>query len=286
MKTIVLFTDFTPQSTHAARYALHLAKKIKADVLLADATRLRSNVLVLNDGFNDDPDDQLPVKNGKLLNLQTLLETELIGNTMPGKFLPAIYCQSDEATVNEAIINFEENMEIAFVVAAVNAYYGASSIMTDKICGELLVSCKSPMILVPEDAPIRYAEKYAFLADITGNNVPTLARLAKLAEHSAAEIMLVNINTGRPLDADQEKAVKLIMKETVHQIEYGRIYYRHLPNSVLKSDVEWLFQDTRFEMLAMVYNRDSIHKQILRFDYKDKLIGNVNVPLLIYPSDN
>ncbi len=37
MKTIAVLTDLSERSIHAARYALHLAKKINADVLLFNA---------------------------------------------------------------------------------------------------------------------------------------------------------------------------------------------------------------------------------------------------------
>jgi hypothetical protein len=218
--------------------------------------------------------------------LQNALEKELNGQTLPGQFMPAIACQPHETPLGETTDGYAATLDIAFVVLAGNIYYGASSIMPGKACGEILKTLKSPMILVPEHAPIRYAEKYVFMADITCNNVPTLTDIAKLAGYSAAELMLVNINNGRPLDKDQEDAIKSIMTETIWQIDYGRIYYRHLPNSVLKSDVEWLIQDNRFEMLAMIYNSNSMLNQLLRFDYTDKLIGNINMPLLIYPSIN
>lgn len=287
MKTIIAVTDHSTQAAHAARYALHLAKKIKANVLLCDIASLHHRALVLNDnGPYAVAEDQLPVQNTGLLNLQNALEEELNGQTLPGQFMPAIACQSQETPFGEAPDDYAAALDIAFVVLAGNIYYGASSIMPGKACGEILKTLKSPMILVPEHAPIRYAEKYVFMADITCNNVPTLTDIAKLAGYSAAELMLVNINNGRPLDKDQEDAIKSIMTETIWQIDYGRIYYRHLPNSVLKSDVEWLIQDNRFEMLAMIYNSNSMLNQLLRFDYTDKLIGNINVPLLIYPSIN
>lgn len=287
MKTIIVFTDHSKQSAHAAKYAIHLAKKIEANVLLSNVITLPNAVLALhtyelNDGFEDQPS----AYNNKLLNLCSLLENELAEKALPGKFSPAVYCQSEEMPFSEAINYFEETLDVAFIVLGVNLYYGASSIIAGDTCGKVLAFSKCPVILVPEDAPIRYAEKYAFMADINNNNVSILTEVAKLAAYSAAELMLVNINNGRPLDGDQENAVRSIMKETIHQIDYGRIYYRHLPNEVTKSDMEWLMHDNRFEMLVMAYNKDSILQQVLVFDHTNKLAGNINVPLLIYPTSD
>jgi nucleotide-binding universal stress UspA family protein len=283
MKTIIVITDYSKQSEHAARYAIHLAKKIKANILLLDATVMaKKGLAVPPEGFNYDFEDSAIAENDKLLNLCKLFETDLEKNSFPGKFLPAIHCRQGSIQHDEAI-SFEKTLDVAFIVAGTDLYYGAFSIMAGNTCAKLLELANSPIILVPEDAPIRYAEKYAYVTDINNSNVPILTEVAELAAYSAAEVMLVNINNGRPLDEDQEKALKAIMKETVSQIDYGRIYYRHLPNDVLKSDLEWLMQNNRFEMLVLPYQKHEIIRPLLQFNYTGKLLGNVSVPLLIYP---
>ena len=285
MKTIIVFTDHSKQSEHAAAYAIHLAKKIKANILLSDAICIPNAVSALQaEGLYESVEYEPPAENNKLLSLCNSLENELAENALPGKFSPAIYCQSEAMPFNEAINYFEENLDIAFIIVGVNLYYGALSIMAGDTCAKVLEFASCPVILVPEEAPIRYAEKYAYVADINNRNVSILAHLTKLADCSAAEVMLVNINAGRPFDEDQENALRSIMKETISQIDYGRIYYRHLPNSVLKSDVEWLMQDNRFEMLVLPYHKHDVISSLLQFNYADKLTGDINVPLLIYPA--
>lgn len=285
MKTIVVFTDYSKQSDHVIAYAIHLAKKIKANIMLSDAVKAVAKTRALHTaGFDDVFEGRSPNEDDRLPNLCIALENELEENTLPGKFSPAIYCQSERTTFSETINYFEENLDVAYIIVGANPYYGASSIMLGDACGKVLEFANCPVILVPEGAPIRYAEKYAYIADINNNNVSTLAEVAKLATYSASEIMLVNINNGRPLDEDQENALRSIMKETISKIDYGRIYYRHLPNSVVKGDMEWLMQDNRFEMLAMVHTSCNITTPLLQFDYGSKVIGNINVPLLIYPA--
>lgn len=282
MKNIIVFTDYSKQSEHAARYAIHLAKKIKANILLSDAITVTDAVLALQAEGRNNKFEYLQVENKKLLNFCRSLENDLAKNTLPGKFLPAIYWQTKAMQLGEAINSFEESMDIAFIVLGVNLYYGDSSIMAGGICKKVLEFSNCPVIIVPEGASIRYAEKYGCVADINNLNGLKLSEVAKLAEYSAAEIMLVNINNGRPLDKDQENALRSIMKEAISEIDYGRIYYRHLPNNVLKNDMEWLMQDNRFEMMVIFYTEYSVTRPLLKFDYSDKLIGNINVPLLIY----
>lgn len=287
MKTIILFIDHSKQSNRAGEYAIHLAKKIKANILVSEAITVSTHVLSFSNNIPaGEFEYEEPTNDGRLLDFCKVLEDELATNPLPGKFVPAIYCHQDEMPLNEVMNFFEESLDVAFIIVGSNLYYGASCIMAGYTCRMVMEFANSPVILVPEDAPIRYAEKYAYVADVNGKNVSTLKEIAILATYSAAEVMLVNINTGRPLDEDQENAMKSIMRDTIWQIDYGRIYYRHLPNSVLKSDLEWLMQDNRFEMLAVSYRNHGEISSLLQFDHTEKIIGNINVPLLIYPLKN
>jgi nucleotide-binding universal stress UspA family protein len=286
IKTIIVFTDYSKQSEHAAKYAIHLAKKIKANILISDAVIEPNPVYASYDAGSrsvfETPDDVR--KNNRLLKFCDSLENELVETILSDKFVPAIYCQPAEMSLIDTARHFEESLDAAFIMLAVSLYYGASSIMAGDTCKKILASSSTPVILVPEDAPIRYTEKYAFVADINNNNVSTLGKVAELAAYSAAEVMLVNINNGRPLDKAQEGALRLIMKETICQIDYGRIYYRHLPNEILKDDMEWLMQDTRFEMLVVVHSKNNTIIPLLQFNYNNKIVGNIDVPVLIYPT--
>jgi nucleotide-binding universal stress UspA family protein len=286
METIIVFTDYSKQSEHAAKYAIHLAKKIKANILISDAVKEPNPVYASHDAGSYsvfEASDNVR-KSNRLLKFCDTLENELAATTLPDKFVPAIYSQPVEMPLIDTARYFEENLDVAFIVLAVTLYYGASSIMAGDTCGKILASTNIPVILIPEDAPVRYAEKYAFVADINNNNVSTLVKVAELAAYSAAEVMLVNINNGRPLDEAQEGALRSIMKETIYQIDYGRVYYRHLPNEVLKDDMEWLMQDNRFEMLVVVHSKNNTTSPLLQFNYSNKIVGNINVPVLIYPA--
>jgi len=227
----------------------------------------------------------LPQAQDKLAALCYGMEQHLIAGTFPGSFVPGIYCQSGILPVAEAIKALEENNAVTFIVLAANLYYGSNSIMAGETCGKILASSRTPVIAVPESAPVRVAEKYTCITDITNNNGPYLSRLADLASHSAAELMLVNINNGRPLDHEQEQALKALMKEMINHVDYGRMYYRYIPNEAPETDMEWLFKCNRFEALALIYPKKDLYKRILRFDYQERMVGNIDVPVLIFPAD-
>jgi len=286
MKNILLLTDYTPASAQAAQYALRLAKRINANIIVSDSLLVPEQVLVLmGDAIGSELEAELPQAQDKLAALCYGMEQHLIANTFPGSFVPGIYCQSGTLPVAEAIRSLEEKNDIVFIILAANLYYGSHSIMAGETCGTILRSSRTPVIAVPESALVRVAEKYTCITDITNNNGRYLGLLADLASYSAAELMLVNINNGRPLDHEQEQALKALMKEMIDHVDYGRMYYRYVPNEAPETDMEWLFKCNRFEALAMVYPKKELYKRVLRFDYQERMIGNIDVPVFIFPSE-
>jgi hypothetical protein len=105
MKTIAVLTDFSRRSEHAAMFALHLAKKINADVLLFNAFQVpvsKNNWGQIDCAFEDYDEIEDCVKK-KLSELSRKLENELKGKSYPGAGLPAINYRCEEGAVANSI---------------------------------------------------------------------------------------------------------------------------------------------------------------------------------------
>ena len=98
MKTIAVLTDFSERAEHASRYALNLAKKIKANILLFNSFLVPADVPMAAQvawpavDYNE-------VKKGsekELTKLRSKLESELKKEHTPGTFVPAVSWQCEE----------------------------------------------------------------------------------------------------------------------------------------------------------------------------------------------
>jgi len=282
MKTIVVLTDPYLSSENTARYAIHLAQKIKSNVLLAEAVFDYSKIAALQAEDIEYASETTP-GNHQLTNLCNKLELEMAQSNYPGKYVPSIYCDEQVLPVEEMVPWLQSSLDVAYVIVSANLYYSSSALMAGHDYAQVLAHLKVPLIIIPEDQPLRYPEKYAFIGDVQHDYSGYLNTIAALADYSAATIMLTNINTGRPLDNDQELAVRSIMKETINKVNYGRIYYHHIPNQVTKTDVEWLFHNNKFEALVTVYHKNDIYNNVLEFGFNQKIKGNITVPFIIFP---
>lgn len=174
---------------------------------------------------------------------------------------------------------------IKYIVVAGDVYYGASALMLSPKFEQLLLKANAPVIVVSEDVPVRYSEKFVFLTDITVDDRNEIRQLCRLAGLSAASVMLTQVNAPRPLDKEQQLVWNTIMRDKITAIDYGRIYHHNIPDSINNGDMEFIVKECRAEALALVYPQGGIAgDEILICGFKNALHGNLKVPLVIFPS--
>ena len=285
MKTIAVLTDFTQRAEHAARYALHLAKKIKANILLYNAFLVPSDTPMVAQvawplvDYNE-------IKNDTEKALKALakkFETELKEDHFPGTFLPGISYQCDEGSIANNIADLEEDGSIALLVLATHGSDEISAFMFGNNTRQVISSANIPLLIVPENTPIAEIDKIAFATDITYTDVEYIKSLAKLAEKVGAEITITNVNPDNPLDSEQNAAVRLFMDDIEHDVDYKKIVYKSIPNSNVRKGLEWLIENIKFDMLVMVHRKSTMFELLFRPSMTKKMADRVEIPLLVYP---
>jgi len=285
MKTIAVLTDFSARAEHAAKYALHLAKKVKANILLYNAflvpsdTPLAAQVAWPMVDYNE-------VKSDAEKTLKALvkkLEGELKEDHFPGTFLPAISYQCDEGSIANNIAGLEENGDISLLVLATHGSDEISAFMFGNNCRQVIGAANTPVLIVPEKTPLSNIEKIAFATDITYTDVEYVKSLSKLAEKFGAEITITNVNPDNPLDSEHNAAVRLFMDDIGHDVDYQKITFKSVPGSNVKKGLEWLIENIKFDMLVMVHRKSTMFELLFRPSVTKKIAGRVDIPLLVYP---
>lgn len=285
MKTIAVLTDFSARAEHAARYALHLAKKVKANILLYNAflvpsdTPMAAQVAWPMVDYNEIKSDTEKT----LKALAKKLEAESKEGHFPGTFLPAVSYQCDEGSIANNITGLEENGDISLLVLATHGSDEISAFMFGNNCRQVIGSANTPVLIVPEKTPLSDIEKIAFATDITYTDVEYVKSLSKLAEKFGAEITITNVNPDNPLDSEHNAAVRLFMDDIEHDVDYRKITFKSVPGSNVKKGLEWLIENIKFDLLVMVHRKSTMFELLFRPSVTKKIAGRVDIPLLVYP---
>ncbi|HVV54403.1 MAG TPA: universal stress protein [Mucilaginibacter sp.] len=285
MKTIAVLTDFSERAEHAAVYALQLAKKIKANILLFNAFIVPADTPMAGQlvwPVSDYEEIKKDTEKG-LAKLAKKFEKELKEQHTIGAFLPAVSYQCEEGAVANNIAALEENRDIIMLVMATHGADEISAFMFGNNCRQVIDAATVPVLIVPSKARIRNIEKFAFATDITYSDVQYIRSLSGLAKRFSAEVMITNVSPDNPLDSQRDTAVRLFMEDVAKEVDYSKINYLSIPNNSVKKGLEWLIENVKFDILVMVHRKSTFFEFLFRSSMTKKIADHTVVPLLVYP---
>jgi nucleotide-binding universal stress UspA family protein len=285
MKTIAVLTNFSDRSENAARYALHLAQKIKANILLFNSFLVPSDIPI--DAQVAWPageyEEMQSYSEKKLKELCEKLEDEVKTKHASFIFQPKITHLSEEGTIANALDKLEENKDIILMVMGTHSADDLSTFLMGNNCRQIIDAATLPLMIIPGNTFIKDIEKFAFATDITYSDVAFINALTSLAKQFSAEIMITNVNPDTPLDSEHDAAVHLFMNDVTNEVEYSKISYRSIPNSSVKKGLEWLTANSNFDVLVMVHRKSSFFEFFYKSSISKKIAACSTIPLLIYP---
>ena len=287
MKTIAVLIDFSERSEHAARYALHVAKKINANVLLSNAFLVPADIPMAAAQVAWPVYEYEEIKADSEMSLKKLcnkLKHELKERLIPGAFMPAITCSCEEGPVVNTLATLENNKDIVLLVAGTHGSDAMTTFVLGNNCRELIDDTRLPLLLIPGDAPIKNIEKLIFASDLNLDDIQYINAVAGLAKEFSADIVIGNVNPELPADATKHnKAENSFMQQMVLKVGYKRISYRNFPNQNVKKGIALVLENEKPDMLVMVHRKSSLFDFFFKSSVTKKIAANTTVPLLVYP---
>ncbi|UOE49803.1 universal stress protein [Mucilaginibacter sp. SMC90] len=286
MKTIAILTDFSERSVHAARYALHMAQKINASVLVFNAFSVPADrtlatgqitpVLHSYKGMRQDAEHRLK-------NLCAQLEQELRSESKAEDALPAISWQCEEGPVTAALLLLEQNKELVLLVAATHNAGASRSFIPGNHCRALIDAARLPLLLVPDHAPVADLDKITFATDLNRGDIGYINAVAGLAEAFNAYITIVNVDPEEPSDTEHNQRVNAFMQDMVLQVGYRHICYRNFPDRRVNKGLTAVLEKDQPDLLVMVHRQVQASDLLFSSSHTQNLADQVALPLLVYP---
>jgi len=286
MKTIAVLTDFSERSYHAAEYALHLAQKIKANIVLFNAFLVPSDMPMANAQVAwpvDEYDDIKLHSEKSLKDLYEKLEHKCTDQQAPRNFIPEITCRCEEGPVVKAIQFLEQDKNIVLLIAATHGADSLSTFVLGNNCAELIDGAKLPIILVPENKVSERLDEIVFATDLNISDIKYVNSLAQLAKIFFAHITIVNVVEEIPSKPSHSKAENTFMHEMVQKVSYSRISYRNFIDQNVRKGLTSILENEKPDMAVMVHRKTDLLDYFFKTSVTKKIVKNITMPLLVYP---
>jgi nucleotide-binding universal stress UspA family protein len=236
MKTILVLTDFSIKADHAAHYALKLATKIKANLLLCNVFLIPSTTAMgaqiawpmeNYDTLEEDSVNDLTEFIGRLNNELDIAEI------LTDAFRPQINQCSKAGFVVNTIDDIVKSHNVMMVVIGTHSHKGLNSFLAGDHARDVIERANCPVLLIPEQALFKNYRKIAFATDLSHNDIEVLHSLAGLAKFYNSEIMITHIAEENTAYQLEEPDVKIFLNMVSSKINYPNIYYRPVRVNIL-----------------------------------------------------
>lgn len=278
MKTIAVLTDFSKGAEHATQFALHMAKKMKADVLLFSTCLVpvvQQPVLAGQADLPQETETALFNYGGRM--------TELLANrTFPGAYMPEIRMDPANTDMVDIMTHLMKNPDVCLIVTSPGMESDLAAYILSDSCTRLIDWAIVPVMVVPETAALRNFEKVAFAAQLHEEDINSIAELGTLLESFAAELMVAHLNN-KPGNQDMQQAEASLNRDLYQKLDCGGVYFRSIPDTGPHQNWDWLKANKRTDLLAVVQQPREQMNSFFQRGRNPSVTYHLTLPVMILP---
>lgn len=285
MKTLLVPTDFSPAANNAARYAMHLAKGMKAGIKLCNAFKVPAEAPMA-------ARIAWPLEDYTSLKNEITEELRLLAGALTQEELsypdlqdchPQVDYISEVGTVTDVVRNLVESQKLPMVVMGMSGAGMVSRLVLGSNSHDMVEKASFPVLLIPSAVAYNGIHKIAFATDLSSGDIEVIHSLAGLAYFFNAEVLLAHVTDEKYDNPGHQHKIDSFLNDITSKLDYPKIYYRHIKSMDVDRGLEWLTEHGQIDMLAMVHRKHNIFDMLFNGSHTQKLAKHIELPLLVFP---
>lgn len=283
MKTILVLTDFSLKADDAAHYALKLAQRIKANLLLC-------NIYTVPSAEKTDQRQKWPLQqqeensSNDLGALMAHLKTEMDKPESQMDFRPEINQYSKEGLVAERINEIAKTYQVLMAVISMHSASYLTTLLAGNHESAIIEKANFPILVIPYQVRFSAYKTIAFATNMNCTDINLLQCLSGLAKHTDAGILIAHVADEVSDAPQQEKDMKQFFNQIPSKITYPKIIYRVIKSSNVAQSIKSLTEDVEVDLLVLVHRRRNFFQKIFGGSITQNIANRPVKPLLIFPS--
>jgi nucleotide-binding universal stress UspA family protein len=284
MKSILVPVDFSKSSTHAAHYALHLAKYIKANVTLCHADykpiEVPTEAIGSRSGF-----DLATIKEESTNSLEEIaseMRDKESAFLMPGRFQPQIKCIAEPGGVTDIITQLAAKEKSELIIMGMTGAGPIARLLFGSISRSMIDETRVPLILVPDGFQFNKIEKIAFATSMVDDDLDVIHALAAFASYFSAELLVAHVSDNNHKNDAHQKQFKNFLSDVTCKINYDKVYFRHVDKADVDKGLDWLSEHGMIDLLVMVHHQKGQFDSLFS-SHTHTRANHLKIPLLVMP---
>lgn len=269
MKKIMVINEGTAESKHATEFALAMAGKIKAEILLANRCRIA------------EPAEQMPPEPSFSYADDFFPGEPLTNWQLDYGFTPPIP-EFDATGLSEVqLAEYICQNNIGMVIAGKHCGPSSGPLLKNLNINLIISKVRCPVLLIPVKWHIKDIERITYVSDLRYTCNKVISAVASFAKDCHAEVSLAHISHDGLPKMDEIYA-ESTDKTIISGISYTKFIFSNLKGKRLATAVDILTKGFKNDLLILI-NRSCHFEKIIGKNIPHSLPENLTIPLLIYP---
>lgn len=285
MKKILIPTDFSVPAENAGHYALALAKKLKADVMICNAFKVPDEAPMSSQvawPLMDYAASKKEVTSDLDIWIKLLSDKDC--SVEEDEYCPDLTYESGVGNVCDVVSSLVKKEKAELVVMGMAGAGGLTQFVLGSNSKKMIEEADVPLLLVPFEAEFKNIRRIAFATDLNMDDVPVLQFIVDLALPLNAEITIVHITNKEvdPLDKIQRK-IDAFFNKIVSANNLPGIKYEYVWNIDIDNGLDWIAEQADLDMMAITHHRHNFLARIFKGSHTQRLSRHTKIPLLVFP---
>lgn len=274
MAMILVPTDFSKNAANALNYAIALAKKEKAKIILLHS--LQSAYITPEVPAEYILEQLEAEEQGSLKQLKTIAEKV----TKAYKVKCSYLCKQGFAV--DVITDTIKNKKIDLVVMGTKGAGGLKAAFIGSNAAAVIEKSPVPVIAVPEKASFERIKNILYATDYRVTDTYALKSLVKIAKMFNAKIEVVHISDGEYVKQGEQELLNEFIKKTGSKVKYKKMTYHLLYSGSVEKKLEEYVKKKSINLLAMSTHPRNFIDKLFGKSVTKKMVYHTKVPLLAF----
>ncbi len=257
MKTILVPTDFSDNADNALYYAIDLAKKENAKIILLHAFLINySNPVIPMDFILEENKRALDESNNKLKD--QALKISYAGK-MEYEYI------SIEDTPIDAILNSIIEYKVDIVIMGTKGESDFISSIFGSVAAKIIEKATCPVLAIPAEASFKEIKKITFATAYNHSDIYAIKKVVEIARLFNAQVDILHFSIKSHSQTEEKELMKTFMDDVNRKIQYSNLSFQLLEGENIEEALEEYIDNDSTNILVM-----STHHR----GFFDKLFGN------------
>lgn len=273
MKTILVPTDFSKNAENALLYAVNLAKRMQAKIILMHSFHI--------DYLNGYVPINIIEKELEEARAKSNAQLKTLYNKVSHHSKLPIECISSQNLVVDAILTIVEEKNIDLVVMGTQ---GANGKLGRQIFGtnssKVVEKAKCPVLTIPVSTKHNDIKTIVYATEYLDSDIPCLQNIADMAKLFEAKIQVIHVSLF--VDERAKKLMKEFELKMRKNVIYENISFKILVGNDAEQRMEGYMEEEVVDMLVVSAHHRNVMDKLFGKSITKELSFYLNTPLLVF----